>query len=140
LSVVYIVKAAGAYHLRRLRLDDELRVLRVGLNPSLPQWHPRLCASKAKVLLLVMLDESLSPGDEVDLESVADKPFLKFVGQLEIFSDGRHISPFSLIVRCLYCSRLALTRVVFFRVVDLKVLLYCKRLADQSFSREINLR
>jgi hypothetical protein len=48
-----------------------------------------------------MLDESLSPGDEVDLESVADKPFSKFVGQLEIFSDGRHTSPFSLIVRLL---------------------------------------
>ena len=91
------------YHLRSFRLDDELRVLRVGLNPSLPEWHPRLCASKAVILLLVVLDESLSPGDEVDLESVADKPFSKFVGQLEIFCDGRHTSPFSLIVRlCVY--------------------------------------
>ena len=89
------------YHLCRPRLDDELRVLRVGLNPSLPKWNPRFCASKAEVLLLVVLDESLSPGKEVDLESVADKPFSKFVGQLEIFSDGRHTSPFSLIVRLL---------------------------------------
>jgi len=82
-----------------------------------------------------VLDESLSPGDEVDLESVADKPFSKFVSQLEIFSDGRHTSPFNLIVRYLYCSRLALKQVVFLEVVNLKLLLYCKRLADQSFSR-----
>ena len=82
-------------------MDDELRVLRVGLNPALPQRHPRLGAAEAVVLLLVVLDESLSPGDEVDLESVADKPFSEFVCQLEIFAHCRHNSPFSLIVRLL---------------------------------------